>query len=103
LKVSEIKTGESDPRHWAIFKRQRLIHEHIDKHGMINPIVVDSAGNLIIGGCRLQYAVLNGWEEIPAITIDDLSQIPRLQREIAELEYTFLPEEYIEINWRDNG
>jgi ParB-like chromosome segregation protein Spo0J len=100
LKVSEVKAGEGDPRQWAIFERQRLIHEHIDKHGMINPIVVDSTGNLLFGGCRMQYAVLNGWEDIPAIVVDDLREIPRLQREMAQLEYTFLPEEYIEIKQR---
>ena len=96
MKVSEVKTVTS-PKQWAIFKRQQLIHKHIDEHGMVNPIVVDSKGNLQFGGCRLQYAVLNNWEEIPAIVIDDIAEVRKKQVEMAAFEYTFLPEQYIEL------
>ena len=91
-----MKTG-TDPRHWAIFERQRLIHKHIDANGMINPIVVNSDGELQFGGCRLQYAVLNEWDEIPVIVCDDPEEVVRLQKKMAAFEYSFLPEEYIEI------
>jgi len=64
---------------------------------MINPIVVNSNNELQFGGCRLQYAVLNEWEDIPAIIIDDLYEVRQKQKEMAMLEYTFLPEELIEI------
>jgi len=96
LKVADIKTG-TDPKCWAIFERQRRIHKHIDKNGMVNPVVVNSKNELQVGGCRLQYAVLNGWEEIPAIIVDDLNEIRQKQKEMAMFEYTFLPEEFIEI------
>ena len=64
---------------------------------MINPIVVNSNNELQFGGCRLQYAVLNEWEDIPAIIIDALDEVRQKQKEMAMLEYTFLPEELIEI------
>ena len=96
MKVAEIKTG-GDPRHWAIFERQKRIHKHIAENGMINPIVVNSNNELQFGGCRLQHAVLNGWEDIPAIIIDDLDEVRQKQKEMAMFEYTFLPEEFIEI------
>ena len=64
---------------------------------MINPIVVSSNNELQIGGCRLQYAVLNGWEDIPAIIIDDLDEVRQKQKEMAMFEYTFLSEKFIEI------
>jgi len=95
LKVSDVKTGRH-PKQWAIFDRQRLIHEHLDEHGMINPIVVDSEGNLQFGGCRLQYAVLREWDEIDAIVCDDPDEIEKLQNKQSLFEYTFLEERYIE-------
>ena len=95
LKVSDVKTG-THPKQWAIFDRQRLIHEHLDEHGMINPIVVGSDGYLKFGGCRLQYAVLREWDEIDAIVCDDPNEIKKLQDEQSLFEYTFLEEQYIE-------
>ena len=95
MKVSDVKTG-THPKQWAIFDRQRLIHKHLDEHGMVNPIVVDSEGNLQFGGCRLQYAVLREWDEIDAIVCDDPDEITKLQDEQSLFEYTFLEEQYIE-------
>ena len=95
LKVSDVKTG-THPKQWAIFNRQRLIHKHIDEHGMVNPIVVDSEGNLQFGGCRLQYAILREWDEIDAIVCDDPNEIVKLQDEQSLFEYTFLEKQYIE-------
>ena len=63
---------------------------------MINPIVVDSEGNLQFGGCRLQYAVLREWDEIDAIVCDDPDEIEKLQNKQSLFEYTFLEERYIE-------
>ena len=93
--MNDVKTV-SHPKQWAIFDRQRLIHKHIDEHGMVNPIVVDSEGNLQFGGCRLQYAVLREWDEIGAIVCDDPDEIAKLQDEQSLFEYTFLEERYIE-------
>tara|TARA_R100001129_G_scaffold144895_1_gene106051 strand:- start:91 stop:390 length:300 start_codon:yes stop_codon:yes gene_type:complete len=93
--VNDVKTG-THPKQWAIFERQKLIHKHIDKHGMVNPIVVDSEGKLQFGGCRLQYAVLREWDEIDAIVCDDFNEIKKLQDEQSLFEYTFLEEQYIE-------
>jgi len=95
LKVSEIKT-DTDPTQWAVFPRQELIHEHLDRYGMKNPIVVNSKNELQFGGCRLQYAVLRGLEEIEVIVTDDMNEVRRLQDEQAMFEHTFLPEQYIE-------
>jgi len=95
LKLSDIKTG-SNPRQWAIFERQRLIHKHIDEHGMVNPIVVNSKNELQFGGCRLQYAVLNNWTDIEVIVCDELQEVTKLQDEHSLFEYSFLDERYIE-------
>ena len=95
LKLSEIKTG-GNPEQWAIFERQKLIHKHIDEHGMVNPIVVNSENELQFGGCRLQYAVLNNWSDIEVIVCDDLEELKKLQDDHSLFEYTFLNEKYIE-------
>ena len=95
LKVSEVKTG-TDPRYWTIFERQKLIHEHIAEHGMVNPIVVNSNYELQFGGCRFQYAVLNGLEYIDVIICNGIKEINRLQDEQSGYEYNFLPEHLIE-------
>jgi len=101
LKLSDIKIGYN-PRHSAIFERQRLIHKHIDEHGMVNPIVVNSKNELQFGGCRLQYAVLNKWEDIEVIVCDDASEVTRLQDAHSLFEYNFLDEQYIERKLENN-
>ena len=95
MKIADIKT-DTNPEFWAIFERQKLIHKHIDENGMVNPIVVDSANNLHFGGCRLQYAVLRGWDEIDVIVCDDLKEVRKLQDDQSLFEYSFLEECYIE-------
>ena len=95
LPVSEIKTC-SDPKSWAIFERQKAIHRHIDKHGMINPIIINSNKELQVGGCRLQYAILNEWQDINVIICDDPVEILNLQDRQANYEPTFLPKNLIE-------
>lgn len=79
-----------------MFERQKRIHAHISEHGMANPIVVNSDYELQFGGCRLQYAILTGWEYIDAIICDDPLEIQRLQDEQSGYEYNFLPENLIE-------
>ncbi len=101
LKLSDIKTG-SNPKQWAIFERQRLIHKHIDEHGMVNPIVVNSENELQFGGCRLQYAVLNNWKDIEVIACNDLEEVTKLQDEHSLFEYNFLDERYIERKQLEN-
>jgi len=103
LPVSEIKTytGKvkvlgSDPKSWAIFERQKAIHKHIDEHGMINPIIINSNKELQVGGCRLQYAILNEWQDINVIICDDPVEILNLQGMQANYEHTFLPKNLIE-------
>ena len=95
LKLSEIKTG-SDPKQWAIFERQKLIHKHIAEHGMANPIVVNSKSELLFGACRLQYAALNNWADIEVIVCDDMDEVTKLQDAHSFFEYSFLDEKYIE-------
>ena len=102
MKLSDIKTG-SNPKQWAIFERQRLIHKHIDEHGMVNPIVVNSENELQFGGCRLQYAVLNNWTDIEVIVCDELQEVTKLQDEHSLFEYNFLDERYIERKQLENN
>ena len=101
LKLSEVKTG-SKPEQWAIFERQKLIHKHIAEHGMVNPVVVNSKNELQFGGCRLQYAVLNNWEDIEVIVCDDAIEVTRLQNAHSLFEYNLLDEQYIERKLENN-
>ena len=95
LKLSEIKTS-TKPEQWAIFERQKLIHQHISENGMINPIVVNSDYELQFGGCRLQYAHLNGWDNIEVIICNEINEVRKLQDEHSLFEHSFLDEQYIE-------
>jgi len=103
LAVSEIKTWagkvktlDSDPKSWAIFERQKAIHKHLDEHGMINPIIINSNKELQVGACRLQYAILKRWQYINVIICDDPVEILSLQDMQANYEHTFLPQNLIE-------
>ena len=64
--------------HWAIFPRQYIMALDIAKNGLTFPIIVKKDGDKLLfaaSGCRIQYAVLNGYTHIDALILDDDAEI----------------------------
>ena len=60
--------------HWAIFQKQRTMHFDIERNGLNNPIIVKQDGDVLrfaASGCRIQYAVLNGYTHVDALLFDN--------------------------------
>lgn len=60
------------------------LSESIDKHGLLNPIVVNNNKVLIAGERRLEAVKLLGWETIPVRILDNSDRIQELEIEIDE-------------------
>jgi len=58
--------------------------ESLDKHGLIQPIVVTEDNVLIAGERRLRAAKELGWTEIEVKRLDDLSELERRELELEE-------------------
>lgn len=64
--------------HWAIFPRQYIMALDISKNGLTFPIIVKKDGDKLLfvaSGCRIQYAVLNGYTYIDALVLEDDAEI----------------------------
>jgi hypothetical protein len=64
--------------HWAIFPRQYIMALDIAKNGLTFPIIVKKEGDKLLftaSGCRIQYAVLNGYTHIDALVLEDDAEI----------------------------
>jgi hypothetical protein len=64
--------------HWAIFPRQYIMALDIAKNGLTFPIIVKKDGDKLLfaaSGCRIQYAVLNGYTHIDALVLEDDAEI----------------------------
>ena len=64
--------------HWAIFPRQYIMALDIAKNGLTFPIIVKKDGDKLLfaaSGCRIQYAVLNGYTHIDALVLEDGAEI----------------------------
>lgn len=77
--ISQIYCG---PRLRARVKKVSALSKSIEKRGLIHPIIIDGAGTLIVGGCRLAAATALGWKKIPArrfnkLTPEELLEIER--------------------------
>ena len=58
--------------------------ESIEKHGLLNPIIVNQKKVLLAGERRLESAKLLGWKTIPVRILDNPSRIEELEIEIDE-------------------
>lgn len=58
--------------------------ESIEKHGLLNPVIVNHKKVLLAGERRLESAKLLGWETIPVRVLDNPSRIEELEIEIDE-------------------
>jgi hypothetical protein len=64
--------------HWAIFPRQYIMALNIAKNGLTFPIIVKKEGDKLLftaSGCRIQYAILNGYTHIDALILEDDAEI----------------------------
>lgn len=64
--------------HWAIFPRQYIMALDIAKNGLNFPIIVKKDGDKLLfaaSGCRIQYAVLNGYTHVDALVLDNDAEI----------------------------
>jgi len=55
-------------------KQIELVANSIERFGWVQPLVVDKDNNLVIGHCRLDSAKLLGQEEVPVLTIENLTE-----------------------------
>ena len=58
--------------------------ESMKKFGLLNPIVVNSLGELIAGHRRLESARRLGWQHIEVVVLEKESEIEKLELEIEE-------------------
>lgn len=56
----------------------------IERFGLLHPVVVDAAGNLVAGERRLRACVALGWDEIPTRDIGSLSMAEAREIELDE-------------------
>src|SRR5258708_21838555 len=52
--------------------------------GMINPVAVDTDGEIIVGAARYQAALQLGWKEIPVLVLSHLSELQKRAYRIAD-------------------
>lgn len=78
--VGDLKPSTYNPRKWSA-DSERQLKQSIDRFGMIDPIIVNSAKdrkNIVIGGhFRLHTAKQLGYETVPVVYIE----IPGIERE----------------------
>jgi ParB family chromosome partitioning protein len=53
-------------------------------HGLLNPIILSEKKELIAGERRLESAKRLGWKTIPAIILEDTTDLQKLELEIEE-------------------
>ena len=58
--------------------------ESIEKHGLLNPIIVNQKKVLLAGERRLESAKRLGWETIPVRVLENASRIEEVEIEIDE-------------------
>lgn len=49
------------------------VAESIKQYGFVQPVVVDRAGVIVIGHCRVLAAKKLGMKEVPCVCVDDLT------------------------------
>ena len=76
--IDDKKSVVDVAEHWAIHPRQYIMALDISKNGLTFPIIVKKDGNKLMfaaSGCRIQYAVLNGYTHIDAVLFESDADI----------------------------
>ncbi len=58
--------------------------ESIRKHGLINPIVVNTKNELVAGERRLESVKRLGWQTVPAHVVNDINELEKIEIELDE-------------------
>lgn len=94
IPVADVKVG---PRHRKDMGDLKALAASIKKVGLLHPIGVTKAGELIFGERRLKAVHdLLGWDKIPAVVID-LESLMEAERDENEIRKDFTIEERVEI------
>ena len=80
ININEIKVGSN--RRGALPEDVKALAESIAEVGMMNPITVDAANNLVAGLHRLEAVKLLGWTEIEC----NVRELDELHAELAEID-----------------
>lgn len=70
-RISEVIPYENNPRENN--EAAEVIAESIREFGFKNPIILDADNVIVCGHARLKAAMLLGLEEVPTITVDELT------------------------------
>jgi len=82
VKIADLKISKNRQR--AEVKDLDRLADSINEFGILEPIIIDSDGNLIAGFRRTSAAMLLGWDTVPAIRKDDLSELDKKRIELEE-------------------
>lgn len=55
-------------------KQVETVAESIKQFGFVQPIVIDKKNVIVIGHCRYEASKLLGLEEVPCLTVEDLTE-----------------------------
>lgn len=81
--INIIKNYEHNSRTHSEEQIQEVV-KSINEYGFTNPILVDENNVLIAGHCRLEAAKRCGFEEIPTVIIDSLTDVQKAALVIAD-------------------
>ncbi len=92
VRVSEIRVGERIRENLGNLD---ILQDSLQRHGLMQPIILDKKLNLIAGHRRLEAAKNLGWRYINAIIIAPGQDLQRLEMELEEnlARKDFTPEE----------
>ena len=94
VKVKEINWGDRARKDYGDIT---ALADSIKSKGIIHPIVIDEANNLIAGGRRLTAIISLGWDEAPVTRRGELSE---LQLRELELEENLMRKD---LTWQENA
>lgn len=84
------------------------VAKSIEEFGMVQPLVIDIDGNIIIGHCRYEACRMLGIESVPVLRLEDLSasqanKLRLLDNKLNESPWDsdLLREDIPEIDWSD--
>lgn len=72
LKITELKPYAKNSKVHSDAQIEKVANS-IKKFGFIQPIVVDKDNTIVIGHCRYEAAKLLGLEEVPTVSVDNLT------------------------------
>lgn len=81
MKISEIVVGE---RFRKDFGDLEGLADSIKQKGLLQPIVVDDANNLVAGERRLKACRSLRWDEVPVVRLGELDEVGRREIELEE-------------------